>query len=74
MFQFQCFPLYSLLLAMDNPVVNLLVLDMEGEEFNVLKTIPWQKVKIEVRSQKVVPIRSRLDHQLLSWIWFLTSL
>ena len=31
----QCLPLYSLLLALDNPTVNLLSLDIEGAEFKV---------------------------------------
>jgi len=44
----QCFPLYSLLSAMGNPTVNLLVLDIEGFELAVLRTIPWKKVDIEV--------------------------
>jgi len=44
----QCFPFYSLLLAMGNPTVNLFVLDIEGFELSVLETIPWHKVDIEV--------------------------
>jgi hypothetical protein len=44
----QCFPLYSLLIAMGNPIVNLLVLDVEGAETLVLRTIPWSSVNIEV--------------------------
>jgi len=44
----QCFPVYSMLLAMDNPTVNLFVLDIEGWELAVLRTIPWDKVDIEV--------------------------
>ena len=32
----QCLPLYSILLALDNPVVDLLVLDIEGAELQVL--------------------------------------
>ena len=31
----QCFPLYSFLLALDNPTVHLLSLDIEGAEFEV---------------------------------------
>ena len=31
----QCFPLYSFLLALENPRVNLLVLDIEGAEYEV---------------------------------------
>ena len=44
----QCLPLYSLLLALDNPTVHYLSLDIEGAELPVLKTIPWQKVDIRV--------------------------
>ena len=33
----QCYPVYSLLLAMDNPTVNLFVLDIEGFELAVLR-------------------------------------
>ena len=40
----QCFPLYSALTALGNPTVNLFSLDIEGAEFAVLKTIPWDKV------------------------------
>ena len=48
MFQLQCFPLYSLLLAMGSPTVNLLVLDVESAETLVLRTLPWDKIDIEV--------------------------
>jgi len=34
-FQVQCFPLYSLLLAVGNPVVDFLSLDTEGTELDV---------------------------------------
>jgi len=46
----QCFPLYSILLALDNPTVNYFSLDIEGGEYQVLETIPWDKVDIEVMS------------------------
>ena len=35
LFQLQCFPLASLLLALKNPTVNYLSLDLEGSEFEV---------------------------------------
>ena len=45
----QCFPFYSLLMATaPNTTVNYLSLDIEGAEFQVLQTIPWDKVDIEV--------------------------
>ena len=40
----QCMPLYTLLLAMGNPTVHHFSLDVEGAEFPILKTIPWDKV------------------------------
>merc|ERR1711971_1021892 len=46
----QCIPLYTLLLAVGERgnTVNYLSLDIEGVEFQVLQTIPWEKVDIEV--------------------------
>ena len=46
----QCLPLYSLLLALGNPTVNWFILDIEGAEFQVLQTIPWHEVDIEMIS------------------------
>ena len=42
--QMQCLPLYTMLLALGNPTVHYFSLDIEGAEFPVLKTIPWDKV------------------------------
>ena len=44
----QCFPVYSVLLALGNPTVDYFSLDIEGAEFPVLKTIPFDKVNISV--------------------------
>ena len=43
-----CFPLYAILLALGNPVVDFFSLDVEGAELLILKTIPWPKVNIKV--------------------------
>jgi len=48
--EMQCIPLFTLLLALDNPTVNWFILDIEGAEFQVLKTIPWTLVDIEMIS------------------------
>jgi len=45
--EIQCMPLYSILLALGNPTVHWISLDIEGAEFAVLKTIPWDKVDIQ---------------------------
>merc|ERR1712183_923284 len=44
----QCFPLYSVLKALVNPTVHYLSLDVEGSEFQILKTIPFHEVDIKV--------------------------
>ena len=46
----QCLPLYTLLLAVGNPTVHWFILDIEGAEFQVLQTIPWHSVEIEMVS------------------------
>ena len=46
----QCVPLYSLLLSLGNPTVNWFILDIEGAEYQVLQTIPWHSVDIEMIS------------------------
>ena len=46
----QCLPLYTLLLAVGNPTVHWFILDIEGAEFQVLQTIPWHLVDIEMIS------------------------
>lgn len=48
--QMQCIPLYTLINAAGNPRINLLILDVEGADLMVLRTIPWDKVDIEVMS------------------------
>ena len=45
-----CLSFYSVLLAVGNPVVDYLSLDIEGAELPVLKTIPWDRVDIKVLS------------------------
>ena len=49
-FTLQCVPLYTLLLALGNPTVNWFILDIEGAEYQVLQTIPWHEVDIEMVS------------------------
>lgn len=44
----QCFPLYSILLALNQTTVDFFSLDIEGDELNVLRTIPWNKVNIKM--------------------------
>ena len=82
MTELQCFPLFSVLMALANegpesgsrdhsrpirgPRVNLLSLDIEGAEFEVFKTIPWDKVDIEVIVTELVHAGEVSDY------WFCT--
>jgi hypothetical protein len=45
-----CLPLYTILLSVGNPAVDFFSLDVEGAELEILKTIPWDKVHINVSS------------------------
>ena len=47
-----CLPLYTILLAVGNPIVDFFSLDVEGAELEILKTIPWDKVHIKVSLAK----------------------
>uniref|UniRef100_A0A6A7FVM6 Protein Star n=1 Tax=Hirondellea gigas TaxID=1518452 RepID=A0A6A7FVM6_9CRUS len=46
----QCFPLYSYLLALNTTTVDYFSLDVEGAEYKVLETIPWDKLDIKTLS------------------------
>ncbi|XP_057367958.1 uncharacterized protein LOC130688956 isoform X2 [Daphnia carinata] len=46
-YNMQCFPLYSLLIAIGRTQVDYFSLDVEGAEYKILKTIPWTKVDIK---------------------------
>nr|CAH0103423.1 unnamed protein product [Daphnia galeata] len=43
----QCFPFYSVLLAVGQTRIDFFSLDVEGHELEILKTIPWHKVDIK---------------------------
>ena len=42
------FSFHSLILALGNPRVDLLSLDIEGAEYLVLQTLPWEKVPFDI--------------------------
>lgn len=44
----QCFPLYSILLALNITHIDFFSLDVEGKELQVLLTIPFNKVNIDM--------------------------
>ena len=48
--QVQCFPLYSVLQALNNPKIDYFSLDIEGAEYVVLETLPWNKINMTLMS------------------------
>ncbi|XP_042227651.1 protein Star-like [Homarus americanus] len=50
----QCFPLYSYMVALNVTTIDYFSLDVEGAEFAVLKTIPWDKVDITTLSVEFI--------------------
>ena len=50
-----CFPLETILLALNWMNLNFLSLDVEGQELEILKTIPWQKTRIDTITSEYFP-------------------
>nr|CAH0107082.1 unnamed protein product [Daphnia galeata] len=46
-YKVQCFPLYSILLAVERTRIDYFGLDVEGSEYKILRTIPWHKIDIK---------------------------
>lgn len=44
----QCFPLYSILLALNVAQIDFFSLDVEGKELEVLQTVPFNKLNIDM--------------------------
>ena len=44
----QCFPLLSYVKALNITTIDYFSLDVEGAEFSILKTIPWDQIDIKV--------------------------
>lgn len=61
-YKMQCFPLYSILLAVGRTQVDYFGLDVEGAEYQILETIPWHKVNIQVRSFVLSKLRYFVFH------------
>ena len=48
----QCFPIFSMILGVGNPNIDILFLNNFKETYNVLRTIPWKKVDIDAIAVK----------------------
>ena len=60
----QCFPFYSVLLAVGRTQIDFFSLDVEGHELKILQTIPWHKVDIKVRTFLILTCYSNIEAQL----------
>lgn len=67
----QCVPFMSIIMAMGNPVIDYLSLDIEGAEFPVLKTIDFQKVDIKVISFEYDKLESIFEGSSTSLRYFM---
>ncbi|XP_046640360.1 protein Star-like [Daphnia pulicaria] len=61
----QCFPLYSILLAVGQTRVDYFSLDVEGSEINILTNIPWKHVDIKTLTVEITS-RSKREIQNLT--------
>ena len=68
-YKLQCFPLYSILLAVGQTTIDLFSLDVEGFELDVLQTIPWDKVDIKVQIKFFSTILFNLNLIHVSFIY-----
>ena len=64
----QCFPLYSVLMTLNNPHIDYFSLDIEGAEAAILKTVPWNQVNVtsfsvEINHAGKIFPESRVDIQ-----------
>lgn len=57
----QCFPLYSYMLALNVTNIDYFSLDVEGDELDVLKTIPFDKITIETLSVEFAHVKYGRD-------------
>lgn len=53
----ECFPLYSYLLALNISHVDYFSLDVEGDELDILKTLPFEKVDITTLSVEFTHVK-----------------
>lgn len=52
--EIECFPFYSFMLALNRTTIDFFSLDVEGDELNVLKTIPFDKLNIKMLAVEYV--------------------
>lgn len=53
----QCFPFYSILLALNIKHIDVFSLDVEGAEVSILETVPFDKVDISMLNVEYQHVR-----------------
>lgn len=61
----QCFPLYSILLALNRTNIDFFSLDIELHERFVLKTIPFHKLNITLLAVETIRGHIKIERELL---------
>ncbi|CAG0924848.1 unnamed protein product [Notodromas monacha] len=44
----ECYPLYDILVACNSTKLDALFLDVQGPEYDILTTVPWENVDIQL--------------------------
>ena len=70
--ELECIPLTSLILALGNPTVDYLSLDIEGAEWPVLQTLDFQKLDIKTISIEMNHVGKFFDGDVTQVHDFLT--
>lgn len=60
----KCFPLYTILLALNRTDIDLLSLGCQGQELEILQTIPWDIVTVNVISIHLVHFSHNIDYAI----------
>ena len=62
--QVQCFPLYSILLALNQTNVDYLSLDIKGDELYALKTVPFDELHFKIMTVETNhPVNRSVDNK-----------
>jgi len=60
----KCFPLFTILLALNRTHIDLLSLGCQGQELEILQTLPWDVVSVDVISIHLFHLPSKIDGEL----------
>lgn len=64
----QCFPLYSILLAVGRTTLDYFSVDVEGNESQILESVPWHRVDIKALTVEVTSRRRAVVDSLIQFM------